>query len=279
MLPFPHDILRSPGPLVEDVASVAPDAQVVATRGSARGLTRLADLPQLRHLWVSGLNAAQLDVISHLHRLEVLVVHEMRASDLSPLGKLARLRDLVIWTNARATDLAALTALGQLRRLALENLPRVTSLDPISRLSGLRALDVQGGSQGTAKSAMTIESLAPLGGLVELEELALLNLHVVDGSLRPLGRLPGLHRLDLANYFELEEIAYLAAAHPDLDSEALRSHITTNIPCKACGGTLAMLRRARRAFICPTCRSGELADHVARFGEAVRRHRVGMASR
>ncbi len=88
----------------------------------------------------------------------------------------------------RLSDVTELQGRDLIERLALQACRGLDTLDDLAGCTGLRRLDVAEGGD--------LVSAAPLGGLVELEELyAYGSTRFVDGDLSPLARLPRLTEL------------------------------------------------------------------------------------
>src|SRR5262249_47587656 len=93
-------------------------------------------------------------------------------------------------------DLSALAALTGLRSLRMLGLQAARDLSPLAGLTGLRRLEVS--RAGIEESDLVRpDSLRPLAGLDQLEELLLDGAVVADGDLSPLVGLPALRRLRL----------------------------------------------------------------------------------
>ena len=143
-------------------------------------------LARVEELRVSGLRLSDLTPLGRLPRLRSLWIRSRAVRSLAPLARLLSLRELVL-TDLPVEDLAPLASLTQLERLRLENLP-VRSLTPLAPLRALTDLCVRGGRVG---------SLLPLARLCALRELEL-----TDGEpfaeLEVLARLPSLRYVNLS---------------------------------------------------------------------------------
>jgi hypothetical protein len=145
-----------------------------------------------------------LDPVSHLSRLQRLLVRSSDISDLSPLQNLPELTELDISGNLKVTDFSPLQHLTQLRKLYLRGNKGLPDLNPLKRLERLEVLDI---------SSTKIEDLRPIENLSQLKEL-----HMRDAkriiSLRPLRNLKNLETLDasftgVSNLRPLEELPRL----------------------------------------------------------------------
>ena len=111
-----------------------------------------------------------------------------RLRSLAGIGELVLLTHLGIFGASRLSDVSELQGRDVLERLDLQACRGLDTLDDLAGCTGLRTLNVaEGGDLG---------SVAPLAGLVELEELyAYGSTRFVDGDLSPLARLPRLTEL------------------------------------------------------------------------------------
>ena len=111
-----------------------------------------------------------------------------RLRSLAGLGGLVLLTDLGVHGASALSDVTELRDRDLIATLSLQACPRLGTLDDLAGCTGLRRLDVAEGGD--------LASAAPLGGLVELEELyAYGTTRFVDGDLSPLARLPRLTEL------------------------------------------------------------------------------------
>lgn len=199
-------------PRVSDSAAVDPAAGTVRferVRASHRGLARFT---AIRRLFAYGVDPAFLEEIAQLAALDTLYMQRVTATDLAPLRGLGHLRRLVIDSPTRIDSLDCVAELSpSLQALAIENAPKVHDLAPLAALTGLRTLAVEGSLHRT----MRVASLAPLGGLHELEALFLTALRVEDGRLAPMASLRRLRVLEFADDYAAGEIDALARALPD----------------------------------------------------------------
>lgn len=92
----------------------------------------------------------------------------------------------------------------------LSDCPKVHDLGPIAALENLEILDLSGGMWSTFKP----DTLAPLADLRKLRGLSLKAIRVVGESLAPVAGLTQLQELELSNQFPTEEYARLSVALP-----------------------------------------------------------------
>ena len=166
-----------------------------------------------REVAVVSCNEKNIEGVCGSLSAEIVTFYDMRVRDLSVLAEIKGLRRLVIDWNTKAVSLAPLAALKDLEVLSLTHTPKVTDLAPIAKIDGLRSFEFEGGN--TVSSPNTADSLEPIGELDRLEELALSNLTVRHGGLRPIALCRSLKRLALPINFLTEDYAFLAAKLPD----------------------------------------------------------------
>ena len=178
--------------------------------------------------------AARLDV-------ERLTIVEMRGGALDALN-CARLTHLNITWATKLADISALAQFPGLEYLELTDTPKVHDLSPVSRLTNLRALVFQGGIWNRNRAL----SLEPIAKLPALEVLALLNLAVDEGGLRPLAKLDHLNALFLSNQFETADYAYLSVHLTKTECGQLAPYETL---ASEIGGNTVMVTGKRKPFL------------------------------
>ena len=178
--------------------------------------------------------AARLDI-------ERLTIVEMRGGDLADL-ECPRLTHLNITWATKLADVSALSRCSRLRYLELTDTPKVHDLSPLSKLANLRALVFQGGIWNRNRA----QSLDPIADLPALEVLALLNLAVEEGGLRPLAKLARLKALFLSNQFETADYAYLSVHLPRTDCAQFEAYETL---ASEIGGNNVLVTGKRKPFL------------------------------
>jgi hypothetical protein len=260
------------GPLSEDLADIPLGAKYLALRGKSRGLARLRQLTSVEVLWASGITPKLLDELPSLPRLRALNLYQVGRTDLSAVGRLASVEHLLIgWANY-LVDITWLAQLPRLRTLVIEDAQRL-NLETLPQLPALQALQLGGGIWKVLK----LPSLNPLRRVPALKYLSLTSVTVQDGSLHPLGDLAKLRSLHTANIFSVEESAWLAAQHPDIESPVLRPIFAETgndaqgqpvFPCLICGGNKVMPTMRRAPLWCPRCDVARIRKHVAKWETA-----------
>ena len=192
--------------------------------------------------YVVGINEKSFPRLCERLRVETLHLYEMRVGDLGPLLQLPDLRGLAIRWNTKLSDVAPLGRLGPLRTLVLEDTPKVRDLSPLSALTGLSSLGFSGGIW----NKNTAISLEPIAALPALRELALLNLKVESGGLRPIARCKSLERLELSNQFPTADYAYLSVHLPTTQCEMFNAAVSLQKPID---GKDVMVVGSRKPFL------------------------------
>ena len=169
-------------------------------------LSPVADLTNLRVLFLHHNPISDLSPVRGLTNLTDLMLHDTLVSDISPVRGLTNLT-ILHFHGTEVTDLSPISGLINLRNLAFSD-PDLSDISPVaglinletifswnhsisdlSALSGLtklRTIDLCGGN---------ISDLTPLRGLTGLKELYLVGNDILDIS--PLAELTGLTRLSL----------------------------------------------------------------------------------
>jgi hypothetical protein len=259
-------------PIFEDVGSAPPEAEFLATRGTAANLARIAELDNLTALWANPASPTLFRACALAPRLRALyVVHFKQLAEV-PLEGAPALEHLLLSWAPRLANLSFLEELPALRTLYLEDMKRI-DLGTLPELPNLLGLHLGGGMWSTLK----VESLAPLVRLPRLRYLQLSNVRPQDGSLRPLAKLVALRKLYLPNFFSVEEFARLAAALPHTEGNARTPFFTpieTDLPrsdpfiCPQCGASRQMMAGRPAVVLCPNCDAPKMRRRVARWEAA-----------
>ena len=164
--------------------------QFDAPRGDISGLGVLADMPNLRELYLCDQEIRDLEPLAGLENLEVLYLGSNPVSDLTPLAGLKNLREL----NLDFWDWREVESLAPLAGLPLEDLA----------LGNLTVLDGDWTVLGTLENLHTLflwtphpEAIAALEGCGGLRDLKLGNYQ--GGDLTALPAIPGLLSLGIFN--------------------------------------------------------------------------------
>jgi hypothetical protein len=198
---------------LEPIHSLAPTLESLRVTTHPDLTIRLSELPKLRNLGASWAQVAEtIGQVSGLHdlfllaympdNLEPLSSHSglqtLRMKDrprlrsLSGLSCLPNIQRLGIYLAARLDDITELRDRSEIRELELDWCKKMRRIDDLAGCVGLRRLSV-------AESG-DIESLKPVAGLIELEELYLYgSTKILDNDLTPLTGLPRLKTLALMN--------------------------------------------------------------------------------
>lgn len=267
-----YALLSPERPIIEDLATVPPDATFLATRGTARTPDRIGDLTRLQTVWIHPASDAIVRQIPRLSELRALYVGKCGRVDLAPIGDCASLQHLVLDGVALLSDLSFLAALPRLRTLYVQGARKLDlkSIPPLPRLAALHLA-------GSPSSILRVESLAPLAQLGTLRHLTLENVRPADGSLRALASLERLREVHLPNGLEIEEYARLAGALPHAVGAAAtpfyaeftaRPGIETLYRCDRCGRTRALMTGRPAALLCPACDAAAMRRRVARWEAA-----------
>jgi hypothetical protein len=241
-----------------DVRWTERDKPVLIADGVLHRIGDLKAIVAADRAYVVGVNQKSFDHLMRFLRATTVHFYEMRVADLAAIAQLGDVQALAISWNTKVVSLDPLAALPNVSILSFDDTPKVRDLAPIARLTRLRALQFSGGIW----NKNTADSLEPLAALDELEELSLLNLRVLDGGLRPLGRLPSLRRLDVSNQFDTADYAYLSVALRQTDCD----HFAPYIPLGAgFGGKDVMVVGAGKPFLDSTADAARLRRYVEAF--------------
>lgn len=174
----------------------------------------LPQLDDVRLLWlVSRVPQALFDAACQVPGLEGLYVEWSGIRALDAVVDADALEYLHIGSSTSVESLDPLSRCVQLEGLGIENFKRVHDLAPLATLTGLQELAVDGSTWST----QYVKTLEPIGSLLDLRHLSLVNLRAGDGTLRPLFTLRRLAGLHLAQWWDAAEVRELYRLNPGLD--------------------------------------------------------------
>ena len=258
--------------IVEDLSDVPSDATFIATRGTAKKIARVGELARLEALWASPASPALFEACARAPSLRAIHVYQFNRLAEVRLAGARTLEHLMLSWAANLVDLSFLGGLPALRTIYLDDMKRV-DLATLPVLPNVIGLHLGGGIW----DALKVESLEPITRLPSLRYLRLSNVRPGDESLQPLTQLPALRELQLPNLFELEEVARLAGALPNVASNTLTPvfHPFDGVLpaaepylCESCGGPRQMMTGRPGGFMCPACDDAKIRKRVARWEAA-----------
>lgn len=242
--------------------------ELVVNRGTLH-LDALPDLKRLRRLSLSGISDDVIAIVSKMKSLQIVSVRSSACTDLSPLGKLTKLKCLLLQRLGKVTSVDFFSGLTSLEALEVGDLLRITDLTPLSTLSHLQELKIDTG--GMRGKQLTVKTLMPLAELTALRHLWLFVLSA-DKSLEGLGHLNKLRQLNINGHYPWQEYAKLAGCLPRTKSDWLRrKYIEYGYPtCRKCGAKrmIAPPGKGRRVF-CGECYPEKIATLVTDYDEQV----------
>lgn len=216
---------EKPNTFIKDLADFD-SGDSIHLASTAINLERLKDL-DVKNIWLVGANDKELGKILKWINPTYLNLYQVLVKDLSIIETLARTETLVLNWNTKATALWDISKNRDLRTLEITDFSKIDDLGQLALAAQLTSLVIGGGIE----KQMKIKSLEPLSGLTSLRYLALSNLKVEDDTLAPLGALINLEELEISNQFETKEYALLAMK---LMNTRCRMFQATN-PCKIVG--------------------------------------------
>ena len=259
--------LTVPPAVTEDLALLKKPPSRLFILGKTQNMDRLADFPSVEALWVGDVNERQFNEILPLINPLYLLFDGLRVADLTPLGRFRQLKALEIRWNTKVTDISFLEKLTDLRLLALSHCPKVHDLGPVAALKNLEILDLSGGMWSTFRP----DTLKPLGQLRKLRGLSLKAIGVRDQSLAPVAGLQQLDELELSNQFPTEEYARLSVALPHIQC----AHFSPYFDFGAGGAAnQVMVTGKGKPVLSLPKDAARLERYVQRFGEMRERFRT-----
>jgi hypothetical protein len=198
-------------------------------------------------------------------RLRIWNVGFKAFDQLAGFPNLAEL-SILDWTAPTFEPLAGLRAL---RVLTIIHFPKVGSLAPLAGLVDLEELALETLPSWDGSKHQQVDSLAPLAGLRKLRVLKLAGVFARDADLSPLGQLSELRQLAIANLYPQAQFARLTAKLPRAEAAMLAPFARLRgYGCKKCGGEKVLLSGAdvpNPKVVCPVCQKKKFSETVARF--------------
>lgn len=265
----PYELVVPHRTIVDDMELAPAAARFAATRGTASHLERIPELNRLEAVWANPASAALFRACAQAPALRAIYVCHFKRLAEVPLAGAPALEHLMLSWAPQLVDLSFLRDLPALRTVYLEDMKRVdlATLPHLPEVTGFHL----GGSMW---ATLQVESLEPLTRLPHLRYLHLNSIRPDDGRLRPLSRLRELRELNLPNFFEVEEVARLAGALPDVVSNTLtpvfaqrETGLRASAPflCPHCGGTREMMTGKPASLLCPVCDASRYQRRIARW--------------
>ncbi|MGE3466429.1 MAG: hypothetical protein AB7J13_05800 [Pyrinomonadaceae bacterium] len=251
---------------VDDVAAAGIDSRVLRLVSKPKNFSVLPNLRKLTALWCFDINEDSLEIIAQCPTIKRLYIDGLKAKDLMALARLPALEVLSLESNSKVTDLNPLESQYGLKGLGVVSFRNLHSIEKISELRELRSLALS----GSMWTRMTIDMLEPLSELTHLEDLDLSNLKVKDDSLRALGGLKQLRNLNVANFYPLEEFAWLSSRLRNTKCTWFEPYIDFDYQsCKKCGNrSMVMLSGRGTSTLCKLCDNLRLTKHIDKFNKA-----------
>lgn len=215
---WPSQSVREPGEIRSDGRLLVWCTQTQLTEKEQRKLVSrwcdvLPSLQGVRHLWfVSRVSQKLFDAACRVPGLESLRIKWSGVKTLEAIENASALRHLFIGSSAGVQSIQPLGSLTMLQTLGIENFARIRNLDPLADLKELRQLSVEGGMWTTQH----VETLAPVGELLNLRYLGIRGLRSADRTLSPLFNLRQLEVLWASRGWDDHEIAELERRNPKL---------------------------------------------------------------
>ena len=164
----------------------------------------LPGLRGVRLLWLTFKVPQEVfDAACRMRDLEGLWIKWSSIESIDNLRAPAHLKYFHLGSSTRLASIDPLHDCGRLRSLGLENVARVDRLDPIASLTQLEGLSLEGSMWTT----WHVATLQPIGNLPGLRYLSLANLRSADRSLTPLYALRNLETLITARWWDERELA------------------------------------------------------------------------
>lgn len=183
-------------------------------------------------------------------------------------GQFPEIRQLFLQDCTRLQSLDWLPSFQNLELLWVYGSDKLANLEGIQCCKKLKSLTIW----PSFSANITIDSLAPVAGLGDLEELVFSG-KTRDGSLGFLASNQQLKDVFFSNSYSWEEIARFEAGHPGADfpwkGGVVHDANPTALKCKKCGHPQAMLSGKGLRLKCPQCDEASVKKHVDRYNKVV----------
>lgn len=162
-----------------------------------------------------GINQEFLDVFCDLPNLTDLIINSSKATDLTPILKLTKLKRLELERFTQLKDISPISKI-KLTHLRIENSFKIENYETIGEITSLNGLSLNGNA--FAPKNLRLKSLAPFEKLERLKHLDLNAASVIDkNSYKSLLRINNLIRFDIT-----------VSIPKDIKKEILQHHKTLN---------------------------------------------------
>ena len=215
---WPPKSVQEPGEIRTDGRLSVSCTQTSRSAHDQRKLvTRWCDtLPNLRgvrHLWLCSRVPQRLfDAACQVPGLESLYIKWGGIKKLNALENASELRYLHIGSSTGVESIEPLESMTSLIWLGIESFTRIRCLDPLEKLIGLEGLTVE----GSIWTTQHVDTLAPIGKLLNLRYLAITSLRSMDQTLSTLFTLRQLEVFHAAKWWAANEIDELQRLNPKL---------------------------------------------------------------
>jgi hypothetical protein len=213
---------------------------------------------------IRNLHAHDLSALAPRYTADRLKIIHYLDRSLDPLTRFQGLSWLQLRWAPKLEDVSALATLSSLSDLVFEDCPKVRDLSPVAALGNLRTLSIAGGMW----KPLQLDTLAWIPSLEQLETLEIGNVKLADGDVTVVTALPRLRSLKLANMWTMGQFARIVARFgPVLESPPLLNDL--NLPCKKCGGSLALMIGKGARMYCRACDAARIERELRAFQAAV----------
>lgn len=162
-----------------------------------------------------------LQPLVKLINLEWLILYGCRVSNLTPLAKLNKLTNIILYYCDSVTDLTPLANLNNLTQIALYVCEAISDIAPLANLNNLAGVYLSG--------CQSVTDLTPLAKLTNLLKIDLSNCQSIT-DLTPLGELNKLTKIDLSHSQSLSDLTPLATLTDLLEINLFHTAITNLTP-------------------------------------------------
>lgn len=251
----------SPEKFITDLNDFDGNEKSVRVSASAENIERLKELP-IDNLWLTGANERDLTKILPHVKLKYLILYQIKAFDLTILETQNNPEAIILNWNTKVKKLWDITKNTNLKVLEITDFSKLNDIEKLSSATQLESLILNGGMW----NALKIKTLSPLTNLPQLKYLSLINIKVEDNTLKPLGELKNLERLDISNQFETKEYAWLATRLPKTTCK-LFSAINTCPILDGAGNLLrdTMITGKRKPFLLSAKDQVKIDKYIEKF--------------
>ncbi len=207
-------------------------------------------------------------VLSRTEAVELSLYH-LTTDSLSGIEKLQKTLRLGMDWATKISDLTPVFRMEWLQALYVSDFRLLRSLAGIDSLQGLTELHLSG-NRGSLNPPLRLSSIKPLGRLKNLQRLELQNVRLEDDDVTPIASISTLKELVIAPNFERKQLAFLAMSLNAQLKEPIAACAESSLACSRCGDPKFLFTGRRMPLLCRNCDRAKFDKLMREFEEMQR---------